>query len=111
MTFRTNSSKRDRGSRKKLLGVVLVMLSANASAVGWSVPTSIEGYYVWDAGMAHLKTANNLNPDGCQNAAYLTLDTTMANFKYIWSQILATHTAGQTGPYPRVRTIAIPNAW
>ena len=104
----------------KLIGVVLVMLSAKASAVGWGAPTSIEGYYVWDAGMAHVKTGNNQNPDGCQSAQYLTLDPTTANFKYIWSQIVAAHTAGQAvsvfydgciGPYPRIRAIAIPNVW
>lgn len=105
---------------KTLIGVVLVMLAGNALAVGWGVQTHIEGYYVWDAGAAHIKTSSNQNPDGCQSSQYLTIDTSTTNFKSIWAQVIAAHTSNQTvslfydgclGPYPRVRAVAIPNVW
>lgn len=88
-------------------------------SVGERRPT-IEGYYIWDEGVAHLKTGNNQNPDGCQSSQYLSIDAARTNFKYIWAQVVAAQAAGQTvslfydgclGPYPRVRAVSIPNIW
>jgi hypothetical protein len=105
----------------RLLAIALLaVVSTNAFAVGWGQQTQIRGYYIWDEGVAYIRTDNNQNPDGCTSAQYLSIASTSSNFKYIWSQIVAAHTADQTvslfydgciGPYPKVRAIAIPNVW
>lgn len=106
---------------KLFIGALLMtVLSASAFAIGWGVQTRIAGYYVWDNGQAYIKTDNNQNPDGCGSTLYLSIDTTSQNFKAIWAQVIAAHTADQTvslyyhgcdGAYPKVRAISVPNAW
>lgn len=105
---------------KTFVAVVLAMLSTSASAAGWGPPVQIEGYYVWDAGVAYIKTSTHLNPESCQSTQYLSIDTASPNFKYIWAQVLAAQSAGQTvslfydgclGPYPKIRAVAVPNVW
>ena len=99
--------------------VAALVLPNCAFAEGWTPPAYITGYYVWDSGMAHIKTSNNQN-DGCTSARYLTIDTSQPNFKSMWAQVIAAHTAGQTvsvyldgciGPHPKVRAISVPEAW
>lgn len=98
----------------------LLSMAAFAAAPPWSPPVTILGYYIWDDGAAHLKTSNNLNPDNCTSAHYLTLDTTRSNFKAIWAQVIAAQASGQTvslyydgciGPHPRIRAISVPDGW
>lgn len=106
--------------KKSLLAMILTMLSAPVLAAGWGTPVQIEGYYIWDAGVAYIKTSTHLNPESCQSSQYLSIDSASPNFKYIWSQVVAAQASGQTvslfydgclGPYPKIRAIAIPNVW
>lgn len=100
---------------------LMVLLSANVfAAEGWGVQTRITGYYVWEDGDAYIKTENNQNLEGCQSSYYLALDPAKLNFKSIWAQIIAAHTADQTvslyykgcrGPYAKVTAVAVPNSW
>src|SRR5688572_16179721 len=82
---------------KLFIGALLMtVLSASAFAGVWGVQTHIRGYYVWDDGRAYIKTDNNQNPDLCTNDLYLSIDTTSPNFRAIWAQVIAAHTADQT---------------
>ena len=63
---------------------------------------------------------NKQNPDGCANALCPSIDTTAPNFRAIWAQVIAAHTADQTvslyyhgcdGAHPKVKAISVPNTW
>jgi hypothetical protein len=107
--------------RKYLVASVLLVLALPSHAVMvFGVNTTITGYYVYDDAAAFIRTAVPQDPQGCGSSVYLYLDTTKANFKAIWAQVIAAHTSGTTvtvlldgcsGTYPRVRAIAVPESW
>lgn len=104
---------------KKAILTACALLLPVAAFAGWSQPVTITGYYVWDNGMAHINTSSNQS-NGCTSAQYLTIDTSLPNFKAIWAQVIAAQASGQTvslfydgciGSYPRIRAISVPNIW
>lgn len=109
--------------RRFLLCACAFLIMAGSSAAyagGWGPVVTITGYYVWDNSFAVINTSNNQNPDGCTSSHYLVLDTTRANFKSIWAQVIAAQAQGQTvslsysgcdGPYPLINAIAVPAVW
>jgi hypothetical protein len=97
-----------------------------AHAGGWGNPVTITGSYIYNSagGWAFITTSGNQNPDGCTSPQTLTLDSTQANFKYLWATILSAQATGQTvvlnyngcaAQYPLVNTVAIsvtsPGSW
>lgn len=108
-------------TKKFFVASVLLVLSFTSQAVTvFGVNTTITGYYVFDDAAAFIRTAAPQDPQGCGSSVYLYLDTTKANFKAIWAQVIAAHSSGTTvtvlfdgcsGTYPRVRAIAIPASW
>jgi hypothetical protein len=103
-----------------LCAALMILLSGSALAAGWGQQTRIRGYYIYDSGAAYIKTDNNQNPDGCNNHLYLSFDTDAPNFKAIWAQIVSAYAMDQPvslyyggcmADYPKIKAIAIPNAW
>jgi hypothetical protein len=101
-------------------GVILLLLSTAAIAGGWGQNTTIAGYFVWDNGLAYIRTPAHQNPDNCQSSLYLSVDPTALRFKEIWATIIAAQAAGSTvtlsyngcdGSYPRINAVAVPQIW
>lgn len=106
--------------RKLLVGMLFATSPAVVSAFVWGQPVTITGYYVYDSGSAYFKTSTNQNPDACQSTQYLYLDTATPFFKEIYATLIAARATGETvtvlydgcvGPYPRIRSIAVPQMW
>ena len=99
---------------------LFALATSPASAASWGAPVRVTGYYVYDNGYAYFTTENNQNAEGCSSTQYIVLDSTQVNFKSIWAQIIAAHTAGNTvsvhfigcvGAYPKADAVAVPNIW
>ncbi|GFE81286.1 hypothetical protein GCM10011487_32860 [Steroidobacter agaridevorans] len=109
---------------KRAIFAAGALLLPLASFAGWGQPVNVTGYYVWDNGVAYIKTSSHANPQSCSSAQYLALDTEQKNFKAIWAQIISAHAQGLTvslfydgcmqtveASYPKIRAIAVPNVW
>ncbi|WP_129776610.1 hypothetical protein [Peristeroidobacter soli] len=110
---------------KRIKFAAAALLLPLTSFAAWAPqPVTITGYYIWDNGLAYIRTTSNLNPgNGCTSSQYLGIDTAASNFKAIWAQILAAHTSGQTvtlyydgcigttETYPKIRAVAVPSIW
>src|SRR5262245_12404304 len=104
-----------------IVAACLLGVSAPSMAYYWSSPVNITGYFVYESGLAYMRTSNNQNPDSCpKGAPYLALDTASRNFKEIYAAIIAAQAAGSTvslnyegclDGYPRIASVAVPSIW
>lgn len=100
-----------------------ILPASHAIAVtAWSAPVTILGYYMYDSGGAvYFRTSGtHLNPDSCSSPAHLVLDSSAANFKVIFTQLVTAYTTQSTvqlyyngclGAQPKISAIAIPTVW
>jgi hypothetical protein len=97
------------------------LLYGTAHADGWGTQTTIESFYVWSAGDAHIKLTHIDNPDKCQTPQYATLNHKSPHFKEHYATVMMAYASKQkvqlfysgctAGGYPIVAAIAVPTAW
>jgi hypothetical protein len=102
------------------LGVASLAISGVAAAGGWSPPATITNYFTWTHTAAYIRISAVFNPDSCATTEMLYIDTNEANFKTVWSTVLAAHAMGATvsvnlngcvNGRPQVRAVAVPAIW
>jgi hypothetical protein len=105
----------------RVAAVCLLGVSTPSVAFLWGTPVNVTGYYVYENGLAYLRTSNNQNPDNCpKGSVYLALDTGSPRFKELYATIVAAQAVGSTvslnyqgclDGYPRIASVAVPSIW